>query len=102
MYEGISGRIKAFDFAFLPMSCKVMKKRKIEKINRIDDSQIEEIWERRKKKRGYFKPHQISKTGSSIPSKSSRNFFLNVRKRIPNIWIIFHQTFEVAILKKFI
>ena len=44
MYVLISGRIKAFDFAFLPISFKVMKKTRIENSNIIDDSQIEEIW----------------------------------------------------------
>ena len=31
MYEGISGRIKAFDFAFVRISSKVLKKTKTER-----------------------------------------------------------------------
>ena len=60
MYEGISGRIKAFDFAFLPISSEVLKKTKTKRI--INDSQVEEIWERRKNKRSYFKSCQTSNT----------------------------------------
>ena len=60
MYEGISGRIKAFDFAFLPISSKVLKKTKTKRI--INDSQVEEIWERRKSKCSYFKSCQTSNT----------------------------------------
>ena len=60
MYEGISGRIKAFDFAFLPISSKVLKKTKTKR--KINDSQVEEIWERRKSKRSYFKSCQTSNT----------------------------------------
>ena len=60
MYEGISGRIKAFDFAFLPISSKVSKKTKTKR--KINDSQVEEIWERRKSKRSYFKSCQTSNT----------------------------------------
>ena len=53
IYEGISGRIKAFDFAFLPISTKVLKRTKLKMES--DNTQIEEIWERRKRKPSYFK-----------------------------------------------
>ena len=54
--EGIVGRIKAFCFAFEPLSARVIKREKTKKIK--SDDQIEEIWERRKKKRSYFKPRK--------------------------------------------
>ena len=71
IYEGISGRIKAFDFAFLPISTKVLKRTKL-KIES-DNTQIEEIWERRKRKRSYFKQCQLSKTEfSEINTKQKK------------------------------
>ena len=60
IYEGISGRIKAFDFAFIPISSKVLKRAKIERES--NNTQIEEIWQRRKKKWNYFNKFQLSKT----------------------------------------
>ena len=54
--EGIVGRIKAFCFAFEPLCARVIKREKTKKIK--SDDQIEEIWERRKKKRSYFKPRK--------------------------------------------
>ena len=79
MYEGICGRIKVFELAFLPISCKVIKKTKI--TNKIDDTQIEEIWGKSKKKRGYFKPYQISKKSDSILLKSGqKELFKSHRK----------------------
>ena len=47
LYEGISGRIKAFNFAFLPISCKVLKRPKLEKSS--NDTQIEEAWDKHQK-----------------------------------------------------
>ena len=70
-YQGVSGRVKAFDFAFNPISRKVLKKTK----KKIDDTQIEEVWERSKTKRSYFKPCKISKTKyfSILKCKHTKN-----------------------------
>ena len=56
--EGISGRIKAFDFAFLPISNKLIKRIKVENN---DNTQVEEIWKRGKRsKRSYFRKAELS------------------------------------------
>ena len=56
--ESISGRIKAFDFAFLPLSNKLIKRIKVEKN---DNTQVEEIWKRGKRsKRSYFRKAELS------------------------------------------
>ena len=54
--EGIVGRIKAFCFAFEPLSARFIKREKTKKMR--SDDLIEEIWERRKKKRSYFEPRK--------------------------------------------
>ena len=68
MYD-ISGRIKAFEFAFLPIGCKVMKKTKIGHTNIIDDTQK---FGGKVKRRGYFKSYQRPKEGDSILLKSGQ------------------------------
>ena len=85
MYDGISRRIKAFEFAFHPISCKVMKKTKIGNSRIIDDSQIEKNWERRKKSRGYFKSYKISRTRRSKPSKCGRKGVSNSKSHKKNL-----------------
>ena len=84
MYEGISGRIKAFEFAFLPISSKVLKKTKTKR--KINDSQVEDIWERRKSKRSYFKSCQTSNTAGFRILKCRREknskYHKNIKKRV--------------------
>ena len=54
--EGIVGGIKAFCFAFEPLSARVIKREKTKKMK--SDDLIEEIWERRKKKKSYLEPRK--------------------------------------------
>ena len=72
--EGISGRIKAFNFAFLPISNKVFKRIKVGK----DTKQMEEIWKRSKRsKRSYF-----SKAGYSRIRSNGRQAILRGNTRL--------------------
>ena len=63
--EGIVGRIRAFRFAFEPLSDTIIKRRKI---NFRSDDQIEEIWANKKKKRSYFEPGKVS-TSQSLSNR---------------------------------
>ena len=56
--EGIVGRIKAFCFAFEPLSAKVIKREKTKKIKA--DDQIEEIWERKKRREVTLNPEKVN------------------------------------------
>ena len=94
MYEGISGRIKAFDFAFLPINCKVIKRTKFENNNIIDDSQIEEIWERRKKSVDILNHIKYRKQEVRFHRNVVEKNSPNLIKRIPNTWRLFHQTLK--------
>ena len=58
--EGIYARQKAFEFAFLPISSKLFKRKGYTCSK--DNSLIEEVWKRRKStKRSYFSPYKIPK-----------------------------------------
>ena len=68
--EGIVGRIKAFNFAFEPLSSKIFKRVKKEVEN---DDQIEEVWKKKKhRKQSYFNPGKVvfNKSDALIPKSA--------------------------------
>lgn len=79
IYEGLCGRIKAFDFGFLQISSKLLKRTKINREK--DNTQFEEIWERRKRKRSYFKQCQLSKTKFNEISTKQKNLTFKPKRK---------------------
>ena len=73
MYEGISGRVKAFEFAFLPISCKVIKKTMI--TNKIDDTQVEEISAKSRKSVAILSLTKYRKSDSILLKSGQKEFF---------------------------
>ena len=82
--EGIVGRIKAFCFAFEPLSARVIKREKTKKMK--SDDLIEEIWERRKKKRSYFEARKgiFGDLTDFKRKKKSNKSKLNSKSKINN------------------
>ena len=69
MREGLEGRIRAFNFAFEPLSYKVFKRTK-DFCTFQDTTLVEEIWQKRKKKCTYFKKNYSQKISLNFELKS--------------------------------
>ena len=85
VHEGIQGRIKASEFAFYPISSKIIRR---VKNDFTDKSQIEEVWEKRKrKKKSYFNRYNISnKITKNIGKTRKTNFLqLKIHREIPKL-----------------
>ena len=77
VHERIQGRLKAFEFAFYPISSKII--RRVEN-DLTDKSQIEEVWEKRKrKKKSYFNRYNISNKITKNIGKTRKNEFSPIK-----------------------
>ena len=83
--EGIVGRIKAFEFAFNPLSLKVLKRHKTQQPK--DDERIDEMWKKKKPRQTYFKPGKPMNSNKQVSLKKLKNLRHGKLSHLPSIMV---------------